>query len=188
MGPTVTEAAQALAAGRLVVYPTDTLLGLGAKATDRTAVERVGRAKGRSSRQVVSIAVSSAEEVEAWAELSIESRAWARRHLPGPYTLLVRPTPRARQTFGPSILAPGGRLGVRLPNHPVARELARRIGPLTATSANLHGRPPCRSVSDAQRELGAAVAVYLPAVPKPSGSPSVVIDLSGDRPAVVPRG
>ncbi len=187
MGPTVADAVRALARGGLVVYPTDTLLGLGAAATDRAAVDRLERAKGRPSGQTLSLGVSSAEEIETWAELSFESRAWARRHLPGPYTILVRPTSRARRTFGPSVLPAGGLLGVRVPDHPVARELAQRAGPITATSANPHGRPPCRTLTEARRVFGRAVAVYLPAVPKPSGHPSALVDLSGAHPKHVRR-
>jgi L-threonylcarbamoyladenylate synthase len=187
MGPTVAEAARALARGGLVVYPTDTLLGLGAAAADRSAVDRLERAKGRPSGRALSIAVSSAEEIETWGELSVESRAWARRRLPGPYTILVRPTPRARRTFGRSVLPPRGLLGVRLPDHPVARELARRSGPVTATSANLHGRPPCRTVTEARRAFGEGVTVYLPEKPKPSGHPSTLVDLSGRHPVPVRR-
>jgi L-threonylcarbamoyladenylate synthase len=187
MGSTVVDGARALARGDLVVYPTDTLLGLGASATRRTAVARLEAAKGRPSAQALSIAVSSLEELESWSSLSTESRAWARRHLPGPYTILVRPSRKARRAFGPSILRGGGRLGVRVPDHPVARELARRAGPITATSANLHGRPPCRTLVEARRAFGQAIAVYLPAQPQPSGHPSTLVDLSGAHPALLPR-
>lgn len=187
MTATVAHAARALARGGLVVYPTDTLLGLAAAATDRGAVERLEMAKGRPSGQPISVALSSVEEVEAWADLSVGCRAWARRHLPGPYTILVCPTPRGRHAFGRSILPEGGRLGLRIPDHPVARELARRAGPITATSANLHGRPACGTPTEARRSLGDRVAVYLPAFPRPSGHPSTLVDLTGDLPRLLPR-
>jgi L-threonylcarbamoyladenylate synthase len=187
MGSTTAEAARALARGRLVVYPTDTLLGLAAAATDRAAVDRLERVKGRPSGQAISVALSSTEEVDTWAELSCEARGWVRRHLPGPYTLLVRPSRLARRSFPRSILAPGGRLGVRVPDHPLARALARSAGPLTATSANRHGQPSARTVADARRAFGTDVAIYLPAVPRPSGLPSVLVDLTGERPVLVPR-
>jgi L-threonylcarbamoyladenylate synthase len=187
MGPTLADAVRALARGELVVYPTDTLLGLAASATDRSAVRRLERAKERPAGQSLSVALSSPEEVEVWGTLSIGSRAWARRHLPGPYTLLVPPTPRAFRTLGPSLVPARGLLAVRVPDHPVARELARRAGPITATSANLHGRAPARTSAEARRAFGDRVAVYLPASPRPSGRPSTLVNLSGDRPALVPR-
>ena len=187
MGPTVADAVRALARGGLVVYPTDTLLGVAAVATDRRAIGRLEAAKVRPSDRPVSVALSSAEEAETWAELSVEGRAWVRHHLPGPYTILVRPSPRARRAFGPSILPPNGHLGLRVPDHPVARELARRVGPITATSANRHGEPTAHTVVAARRSLGDAVAVYLPALPRPTGRPSTLVDLSGDLPRRVER-
>ncbi|MCI4343547.1 MAG: threonylcarbamoyl-AMP synthase [Thermoplasmata archaeon] len=187
MASTTPEAARAVARGRLVVYPTDTLLGLAARATDRAAVDRLERLKGRPGGQPLSIALSSTEEIDSWAELSVASRAWARRHLPGPYTLLVRPSPRARRSLPSSIVPAGGRLGVRIPDHPIARELARRAGPITATSANRHGAANARTPTEARRAFGNEVAVYLPSVPPPSGRPSSLVDLSGDQPVLVPR-
>ncbi len=188
MGAAVARAARALAAGKLVVYPTDTLLGLGARASDGSAVSRLERAKARPAGQPLSIAFSSTEEVERWADLTPTGRRWMRRHLPGPYTVLLEPSARARTTFAPSIVPDSGALAVRVPDHPVARELARRVGPLVATSANRHGQPPARTAAEARRRLGSQVAVYLAAVPAPSGRPSTFVDLRGTRPLVRARG
>ncbi len=186
MGRGVAAAARALAAGALVVYPTDTLLGLGARAARRDAVARLQRAKGRSPGQAISIAVGSYEEVEALALLTPATRRFLRRHLPGPYTLLLPPSPQARRRF-PAAIAGGRAIGIRIPDHPVARELARRAGPITATSANRHGEPSARTVAEARRSLGDAVAVYLPARPAPAGRPSTLVDLTGARPRRRPR-
>jgi L-threonylcarbamoyladenylate synthase len=183
----VAEAARALAGGRLVVYPTDTLLGLGARATDRRAVAHLERLKRRPAGQPLSMAVSSTEELETWAVLSPAARRWVRRHLPGPYTVLVTPSPRARGRLPTAIAPPGGALALRIPDHPVARELARRTGPVVATSANRHGQAPCESAPAARRLFGREVAVYLAAGPAPSGHPSQLVDLRGDTPRVTSR-
>ncbi len=187
MAPTVADAARALARGELVVYPTDTLLGLAAGATRDRALARLVEAKGRSGQQPISVAVSSTEELETWADLSAAARAWTRTHLPGPYTVLVRPSARARRTFRSPVLTEGGPLGLRVPDHRVARELAQRAGPITATSANRHGQPPAHTAAEARRALGRSVAVYLPAVPAPSGQPSTLVDLTGAEPRLVAR-
>jgi L-threonylcarbamoyladenylate synthase len=186
MGATVADAARALAAGRLVVYPTDTLWGIAARASDRRAVERLVAAKGRDAHQPVSVAVSSVEEVERIAELSPRGRAFLRTHLPGPYTVLLRPSSGARRSLAPPI-AEGRTIGVRIPDHPAARELARRTGPITATSANRHGGAPSRSVAEARRVFGPEIAVYLSAAPGPSGRPSALVDLTGSVPRWVRR-
>ncbi|HUI38195.1 MAG TPA: L-threonylcarbamoyladenylate synthase [Thermoplasmata archaeon] len=180
-------AARALSLGRLVVYPTDTLLGLGARADRADAVRRLFRAKGRPVSGTVSFAVSSYEEIERFAELGTTARAWIRDRLPGPFTVLVRARAPARPRLAPGVVGPGGILGVRIPDHPVARELARRVGPIVATSANRHGEPPARTVEAARQALGRRVARYVRLGPRPSGRPSEIVDLTGATPRRVSR-
>lgn len=188
MPSAVDEAVSALRRGRLVVYPTDTLLGLGARAADPSAVGRLFAAKERPAGMPVSVAVSSLDEVEAIARLDGPKRALLRRALPGPYTFLLPVSAKGRRALAPSVLSAHGAVGVRIPDHPVAREIARRVGPVVCTSANRHGRPPCRTVGEARRELGDRVERYLSAGPAPSGTASMVIDLTGTAPTVVRSG
>jgi L-threonylcarbamoyladenylate synthase len=187
MDPALSDAVRALRRGGLVVYPTDTLLGLGALARHRGAVGRLLRAKGRSAGQPISLCVSSTEEVERYAVLSLAARRFVRRHLPGPFTVLLKPSPEARRELAPSVGA-GATIGFRVPDHPVARALARAAGPITATSANRHGAPPARTLAEARRALGGEVSVYLPATPKGSGAPSTLVDLVGSKPRPIVRG
>ncbi len=187
MGPRIDDAVRALAAGALVVYPTDTLLGLGARAGDAPAGGRLESLKGRPGGQPLSVAVSSVPEVEAFAELSGPGRAFLRRHLPGPYTVLVRPSPLARRALAPRIFAGDGTVGLRVPDHPVARELLRRAGPVTATSAPRPGAPPGRTGAQARRVFGDGVGGYLAGPPPGSGVPSTLVDLTRDPPRSIPR-
>ncbi len=186
MGTPAERGGRALLAGGLVVHPTDTLLALAARALDPAAVRRLVDVKGRSPHRPLSVAVSSREELERWGRLGPSGRRFVRRALPGPYTVLVRPTAEARRTLAPEV---GGqpRIGLRVPAHPLALELARRAGPLVATSANRTGEPPARSMAAARRALGTAVALYVDAPPRPSGVPSTLVDLTGPRPRTVPR-
>ena len=181
MGPTAEAGARALLAGELVVHPTDTLYALAASALDRSAVARLVVAKGRGEGRPLSVAVSSTEELERWAELAPAARSFARRELPGPYTLLLRPSSEARRALAPEV-ASGPTIGLRVPDHPLARELARRAGPIVATSANRSGAPPARSLAEARRTFGPSVAAFLTAPPRPSGRPSTLVDLTGARP------
>jgi L-threonylcarbamoyladenylate synthase len=178
-------AARALARGRLVVYPTDTLWGLGARATDAAAVDRLFALKERPPDMPVSLAVSSLEEIEPLVRMLPAQRAFVRRELPGPITVLLPPSPAAKRRLAPALLGPGRSIGVRIPDHPVARELARRAGPITCTSANKHGRTPPPDLEGVRAELGDGVAAYLDGPPAPSGKPSRIIDLTGAAPAVV---
>jgi L-threonylcarbamoyladenylate synthase len=186
MGTALADAVAALRRGELVVYPTDTLLGLGALASHRGAVEKLLAAKGRSPSQPISVCLSSTEEVEPYALVSPVARRFLRRHLPGPFTVLLTPSSEAHRSLVPSI---GGlaTIGFRVPDHPVARELAREVGPITATSANRHGLPTARTLAEARRSLGRAVSVYLPAVPRGSGEPSILVDLIGPEPREIVR-
>jgi L-threonylcarbamoyladenylate synthase len=187
MGSAISDAVRALRAGRLVVYPTDTLYGLAARADDPDAVDRLARAKGRPSGQPVSVALSSTEELEPFAVLTPPGRRWIRSHLPGPFTVLAPAAPLGRRSFPASVRGAAGALGFRVPDHPLARELARMAGPITATSVNRHGEPPARSLAEARRTFGDEVAVYLTGGPRPTGRPSQLVDLSRDPPALVAR-
>ena len=187
MRPDLVPALRALAAGELVVYPTDTLLGLAARADDPKAVARIDGAKGRPGAQPISVAVSSVEEADRLADASGPARRFLRTHLPGPYTVLLRPSTFARRHLASRLFAEGGTIGIRVPDHPIARELARQAGPLTATSANRHGRPPRRTVREARRVFGGEVRVYLAGGPPPTGRPSTLVDLTRGMPRAVAR-
>lgn len=187
MSDPIPRAVRALRAGEIVGYPTDTLYGLAVPATNVAAVDALIRAKGRATGQPISVAFSSFEELEPYSELSEESRSFLRTHLPGPFTLLAVPSARARREFAPSI-AGGDAIGLRIPDHPLARVLAERAGPITATSANRHGDPPAaRTAAEARRIFGDAVALYLPSEPAPSGAPSTLVDMTGGVPQIRDR-
>jgi L-threonylcarbamoyladenylate synthase len=171
-------ALRALLRGKLVVYPTDTLWGLGAVAKNGPAVERLFEVKHRPRGAPVSVMVSSHEEVEPIARLEGSQRAFLRRELPGPVTVLVRSSPLAQREFSPLLFGPAGRIGVRIPDHPIARELAHRAGPITCTSANLHGERPSGDLGAIRATLGRSVALYLDGSPRPSGRASQIVDLT----------
>lgn len=176
-------AVEALGRGELVVYPTDTLYALGADALDLRAIERLYNAKQRPAAQPVSVAVASVGHIERVARLGPMARRVAERFLPGPLTLVLPPDPGIPE----ELLGDGRGLGVRVPAHPVAQALAQRFGPLTCTSANLHGRPDARTAEEARQQLGASAAVVLDAGPA-RGQPSTVLDLTGPRPRIARDG
>jgi L-threonylcarbamoyladenylate synthase len=186
MGPSADAGARALLAGKLVVHPTDTLYALAARALDRGAVRRLVATKGRSAGRPLSVAVSSVEELERWARLGRPGRRFVREALPGPYTVLVAPTTEARRRLAPEV-GGGPTIGLRVPDHPLARELARRAGPIVATSANRSGRRTVHTLAEARRAFGPEVAVYVDGPPAPSGTPSTLIDLRGETPRPVAR-
>jgi len=189
MGSALSDAVEALRRGGLVVYPTDTLLGLGALASHRGAVGQLLATKGRSPSQPISVCVSSTEEVERYARVSPAARRFLRRHLPGPFTVLLPPSSTARRSFAPSV---GGlaTIGFRVPDHPVARELARAAGPITATSANLSGAAECTTAEQVHEQLHGRISIIVDGWASPRDIPSTIIDLTdeGERWRVMREG
>ncbi len=145
-------AAAAADAGGLVVYPTETVYGLGADATDADAVERVFEAKRRARDEPVSMAVPDLDSATAYVRLGEREREFAREFLPGPVTLVCE-----RRGAVPDVLTAGSdRVGLRIPDHPVALALLERSPPLTATSANVSGRESALVADDLDPEIRAA--------------------------------
>jgi len=120
----------------LVIYPTETLYGLGADAFSDEAIIRVYEAKKRPLGMPISIAVSDFDMLAAVAHVKPEMEGFIHEFLPGPVTVVIP----ARNTV-PEILTGGtGMIGIRMPAHEMARRLIERFdAPITATSANLHG-------------------------------------------------
>lgn len=178
--------AQALADGRLVAFPTETVYGLGADALDPDAVAGIFAAKGRPTDHPLICHVASADALAPLvAAVTPAARALADAFWPGPLTLVM---PRSRAV--PDAVT-GGRdtVAVRVPAHPVALALLRAFdGPVAAPSANRFGRPSPTSASDVADEIGDAVAVILDGGPCEIGIESTVIDLTCDPPQVLRPG
>ena len=176
----VDDAVAALAAGHLVVIPTDTVYGLACDPSHEESVRRLSQLKGRSPEQPIALVAAGEEPLVA---LVPELRGVA---LPtGPYTFVVR-NPARRLPW--LTAARPDTIGVRLPElSGVARELFDRVGVVAATSANRHGDPDPRRLDDVPRALLEAVAAILDGGEVP-GTPSTVLDLTGAAPRVLREG
>jgi L-threonylcarbamoyladenylate synthase len=168
-------AADALRAGLIVAIPTETFYGL-AVLPRHEFVERLIAAKHRSTEKGIQLLVDSLEQVRTLAALSQEAERLAEAFWPGGLTLVVDRLPDSDST----LLLGGGRstLGVRLPDHPVPRALARLLGPLAASSANISGEPDATSADVVAATLAAEVALILDDGPVRGGVPSTVVDCS----------
>ena len=180
------EAVAVLKGGGLVVYPSDTVYGLGAAASDERAVERVFAVKGRDAVKALSLLLANAADLEPFcAEVPLLARVLADRYWPGPLTLVLRRSP----AFHSAALGGGDTIAVRVPDHPSLRELIRTLGePITGTSANRSGRPACRSAQEAERELGDAVELIIDGGPSGAGPESTVVDVASGLPVVLREG
>jgi L-threonylcarbamoyladenylate synthase len=170
-------AAAVILAGGLVALPTDTLYGLAADPFNAAAVRRVFLVKGRTLARALPLVAADVAQINSQlGPLSPIALALARRFWPGPLTLLVP----ASGVLAADVTGGTGRVGVRVPAHAVARGLCRACGSvLTATSANLSGRPPSNDPDDVARSLGSALDILLDAGPAPGGPSSTIVDVTG---------
>ncbi|WAI01335.1 L-threonylcarbamoyladenylate synthase [Methanogenium organophilum] len=134
----VSDAVQVLRRDGLIVYPTETVYGLGADALSEYAVHRVYEIKNRPMGKPISVAVSDEDMMAAIADVSDEAWEFIRTFLPGPVTVVL-----PVKSCLPSVLSGGtGKIGIRMPNNTVTREIIDELdAPITATSANLSGTP-----------------------------------------------
>ncbi len=182
MSTDVAEAVAALRRGDLVAFPTETVYGLGADASNRRAVRRVFEAKGRPPTHPVIVHLGAAEWMDDWAvAVPPAARALATAFWPGPLTLLLARSLRVLDEVT------GGRptVGLRVPSHPLALELLRGFGGgVAAPSANRFGRVSPTTATHVVDELGGAVAVVLDGGPCTVGVESTIVDLTTDPPVV----
>jgi tRNA threonylcarbamoyl adenosine modification protein (Sua5/YciO/YrdC/YwlC family) len=181
----IAAAADAIAAGRLVVLPTDTVYGLGADAFAPEAVQRVLQAKGRGREMPVPVLVGSWAGIDGLMTVVPDPvRRLVRAFWPGGLTLVVEHASTLAWDLGDA----RGTVAVRMPLHPVALELLERTGPLAVSSANVSGQPPATTAEQAQEQLGEAVAVYLAAAPTESTVPSTIVDATAATPRLLRAG
>lgn len=184
----VHQAVQAISEGRLVVFPTDTVYGLAARALDPAAVRRLLEAKGRGKNHPLALAVQSMDVARDYVpDLSPLAQRFGRRCLPGPVTLVLDAThPDSLLGQLPEsvreAVAPQGTIGLRVPGHSVILDVLSMIaGPLVLTSANRTGQPEAHTAQAVVDVFGDQAALVLDDGPCRFGKPSTVIRVDGDR-------
>lgn len=167
----IRRAGAAVADGDLVVYPTETVYGLGADALSTSAVARVFETKGRDRDNPLSLGVASVDAALAYTRPTPLATAFMRAFLPGPVTVVIE-----RDGGVPDALTGGrDRVGIRVPDHPIALALLEETGPLTATSANVSGTGSVRELSALDASVRAASAVVVDGG-RTGGAESTVVD------------
>lgn len=188
----VERAAEILRAGGLVVFPTETVYGLGADAANPTAVARIFEAKGRPRFNPLIAHVPGLAEAERHARLHPIARALAERFWPGPLTIVA---PRNPDSSVAELACAGlSTIALRAPAHPMARALLAAFGqPIVAPSANRSGHVSATTAQHAAEDLGDCVDLVLDAGPTSIGLESTIIAVGDDghpvllRPGAIPR-
>lgn len=170
--------------GELFVYPTETLYALGCNPLDEKALEKLYLVKNRPSSIPVSIAVSNIEMMKELIHVNELAQKIYNRFLPGPITLLCkqkRPLPHV-------LSSEDGKIGIRVPAHPIALMIIDLVGPVCATSANLHGDLDPKDIGTAKKQLENKIKLYIDCGELKYQSPSTIIDCSGSSINIIRKG
>jgi len=177
----IEKAAEVLRGGGVVVYPTDTLYALGASIYDENAVKRVYEIKRRPPSMHMPVAVGSVDLIESVAVMNGNARKIARKFLPGALTLVMEKREDVPETVA------GEKIAVRVPDCDAALELASLAGPITATSANIHGMEEPSDVEISRKQLGGMADIYIDGG-ELGGIPSTIVDVSGGEIRIIREG
>lgn len=172
--------------GGIVIFPTQGLYGLGANALDQKAVDRIFAVKERPPEKPVLILIDTISDLDELVlevpppAIQIMNACW-----PGGVTLVFH----ARENIPRNLTAGTGKIGVRLPLHPVARHLVRLAGvPITGTSANLSGQAGCASINDIDLRVCREADMILDAGRLKGGVGSTIVDITVSPPRILREG
>jgi L-threonylcarbamoyladenylate synthase len=173
-----------LKSGELVVFPTDTLYGLGADPFNESSIKKVFIAKNRPFDMALSIAVSNERMMESVAVLNDQARKIIRKFMPGPITIMLTKKPSI-----PDMLTSGANtVGIRIPDHPLAIRLIDRFGPITATSANLHSHKDPVDATMPIKDLKGHIQICVDCGKTKYSEPSTIVDVSDGTVEIIRKG
>ena len=179
----ITKAVEALSEGKLVVYPTDTLYGLGADMFNDSAIKKVFIIKNRPKSNPLSVAVADFPSLQKIAYTNKITKKLVENLLPGKLTIILN----KKNTV--SSLVTGGldKIAIRIPDNEIALELVKKFGPITATSANIHGQKTPGIINDINMQFKDKVEVYIDDGPI-EGKPSTIVDASSNNLKIIRQG
>jgi L-threonylcarbamoyladenylate synthase len=180
----ISHALEILNRGGLVAFPTDTVYGVGALAFNAPAVESIYAAKDRPVEKAIPVLIGSPEDLDkVTTDISPIAAKLAARFWPGPLTLVVSKHPDL-----PDVVSAAPTVGVRVPDHRVARALLRAAGPMAVTSANISGEANPRTAGEVSRQLNGRIPLILDGGETPGGIPSTVVNCMGTEPVILREG
>jgi L-threonylcarbamoyladenylate synthase len=183
----IDKAAAVIKAGGTVVFPTRSLYGLGVDAFNPTAVMGIFSIKQRSAQKPILILINDVNRLASLVTHTPEiATKIMQQFWPGKVTLVFE----AADSVSPGLTGGSGKIGIRLPGHPVASALVKAVaGPITGTSANLSGSPGCYQISDLKPEVADRVDLILDAGSLEGGQGSTVVDVTeGESPVILREG
>lgn len=180
----IEKAAKLIKNGGAVVYPTDTLYGLGVNALDRKSVLKVFEIKGRKYHKPISIAVKNLKEAKKYAKFNTTAEKLAKKFLPGPLTLIL---PSKHNL--PKKLNPDEKVRIRIPDNKITLELIKKSRvPLTSTSANLSGGKNPTIAREAIKQIGDKIDLVLDAGKCEYGKASTIVEVIDNKIKIIREG
>jgi L-threonylcarbamoyladenylate synthase len=179
----ISKAISALKKGNIIVYPTDTLYGLGADIFNVTAIRKVFKIKKRPFNNPLSVAVSDISELENIADVDEHARQLVKQYMPGKLTLILN----KKEIISDIVTGGLNKVAIRIPDNKIALEILTNFGPITATSANIHGLKTPYIINDINMQLKENVSVYLDDG-RLEGQPSTIVDLTDNQVRIIRKG
>jgi L-threonylcarbamoyladenylate synthase len=181
---TILRALAILRAGGLVAFPTDTVYGVGALAFDGKAIESIYAAKDRPIEKAIPVLISDVGELDkVGIDIPAAALRLAARFWPGPLTILV-----PKRLDLPESVSATATVGVRVPDHEIARVLLRAAGPMAVTSANISGGPSPVRAEQVYEQLGGRIPLIIDGGVTPGGIPSTLVDCTASELKVLRKG
>lgn len=181
----ISTGASLLKTGHTVVFPTDTVYGVGTGAFKPAGIEKLYGAKIREVEKGIPVLLADIADLDQIAA-EVSQAAWdlAEQYWPGALTLVIPKSPQL-----PTKISPNHGIAVRIPNHELCRDLIRQAGGAVATtSANISGQPAALSAADAFAQLNGRVDAIIDGGTVKGGVPSTIISLLGETPVVLRQG
>lgn len=176
--------AEMLRKGKLVVFPTETVYGLGTNAFIKESVYRIYEVKGRKEEKPLSLHIGTLENLEDIIELDSFTKRLMLQFFPGPINIIAK-----KKNNVPEWIGKGDTLGIRFPSLPICQKLLRLAGvPVVATSANLSGSEEAKTAEDVIKMLGDKIDAILDWGPVTFGKPSTVVNISSDNMEIIREG
>lgn len=182
----LTQAAEILAGGGIIAYPTETFYGLGADATNEKAIEKIFAVKGRDFKNPISLIIGQTADVYPLVkDVPEKARKLMEAFWPGALTIVFL----AANIVSTRLTAGSGKIGLRVSSHPIAQTIVQKLKkPLTATSANLSGAPECSLASEVIKQIGDKIDAILDWGETQGGKASTIIDVTCDPPVILREG
>ena len=180
----ISRALEVLTSGGLVAFPTDTVYGVGALAFDEKAIRSIYAAKDRPVEKAIPVLIGDAVDLEkVGTDIPVAAHRLVARFWPGSLTILV-----PKRADLPEAVSATETVGVRVPDHEIARALLRAAGPMAVTSANISGAQSPVTADEVREQLGGRIPLILDGGRTPGGVPSTLVDCTLAEPKVLREG